>query len=265
VQAGKACFASDNVVVAMANYQQPRTPSFSRQLAPDVVQLHSSEYRNPSQLKEGGVLVVGVGNSGAEIARELVQSHRTWLSGREPGVVPFRMEGRAGLMVARVLLGGVFHHVLTVDTPMGRRARANGLNHATPLIRVKPSDLAVAGVERVGRTVGVRDGRPLLDDGTTLNEISNVIWCTGYTPGFDWIDLPIHGKTEPLHERGFVASQPGLYFVGLQFEYALSSSQIHGVSRDAERVVRAIARSTSRALPPERAGSLELDRQPAIC
>jgi putative flavoprotein involved in K+ transport len=92
-----------------------------------------------------------------------------------------------------------------------------------------------------------------------------VIWCTGYTPGFEWIDLPIHGKTEPLHERGFVASQPGLYFVGLQFEYALSSSQIHGVSRDAERVVRAIARSTSRALPPERAGSLELDPQPAIC
>src|SRR5215471_10443256 len=126
--------------------------------------MHSSQYRNPSQLQEGDALVVGAGNSGAEIAVELVGSRRTWLSGRESGAVPFRMDSPAGrAFLARLILRGLFHRVMTVDTPMGRRARADWFNHATPLIRVKPSDLAAAGVERVPRTVGVRDGLPLLE------------------------------------------------------------------------------------------------------
>jgi putative flavoprotein involved in K+ transport len=170
----------------------------------------------------------------------------------------------ARLILTRLLLGGVFHHVLTVDTPFGRRARGDGLNRATPLIRVKPRDLDAAGVERVGRTTGARDGMPLLGDGRVLPEIANVVWATGYEPGFTWIDLPVHGAHGPKQERGLVPSQPGLYFVGLHFEYALSSSMIQGVSRDAERVADAIVRtSTSRVLPRVPAGSPALDRQPA--
>jgi putative flavoprotein involved in K+ transport len=138
--------------------------------------------------------------------------------------------------------------VLTVDTPIGRRARAQGLNRTTPLIRVRGRDLAAAGVARVPRTVGVREGLPLLEDGQTL-DVANVIWCTGYVPGFHWIDLPVFGEHEPLHERGIAASQPGLYFVGLHFQYALSSSMLRGVSRDAARVVRAIATRQARMSP----------------
>jgi putative flavoprotein involved in K+ transport len=148
-----------------------------------------------------------------------------------------------------MMLGGVFHHVLTVDTPIGRRARANGLDRTTPLIRVKPSDLSASGVQSLPRTVGARDGLPLLEDGRTL-QVNNVIWCTGYQPGFAWIDLPVFGEHEPLHERGIVPSQPGLYFVGLHFEYALSSSMVQGVSRDAARVVRAIARARAQLQAP---------------
>jgi putative flavoprotein involved in K+ transport len=241
LRAGNRQFEAHNVVVAMSDYQQPRVPPFARQLAAEIVQMHSNDYRNPSQLKPGGVLLVGAGNSGAEIARELVRTHHTWLSGRPPGVVPFRMEGLASrLILARLVIGGVFHHVLTLDTPIGRRVRGNGSNGATPLVRVKPWDLTAAGVECVGRTIGVRAGLPLLDDGRTL-DVDNVIWATGYSAGFEWIDLPVHGPYEPLHERGVVPTQPGLYFVGLHFEYALSSSMVHGVSRDAERIVRVIA------------------------
>jgi putative flavoprotein involved in K+ transport len=247
--AGSHCFEADNVVVAMANYQQPRTPGFAAQLAPGITQLHSSEYRNPSQLQSGDVLVVGAGNSGAEIAAEVVGTHRTWLSGRAPGSIPFRMESLVGSVLAPMMLGGVFHHVLTVDTPIGRRARANGLDRTTPLIRVKPSDLSASGVQSLPRTVGARDGLPLLEDGRTL-QVNNVIWCTGYQPGFAWIDLPVFGEHEPLHERGIVPSQPGLYFVGLHFEYALSSSMVQGVSRDAARVVRAIARARAQLQAP---------------
>jgi putative flavoprotein involved in K+ transport len=240
LRAGGRLFEADNVIVAMANYQQPITPAFAEQLSTEIRQLHSFQYRNPSQLQPGDVLVVGAGNSGAEIAFEVARSHRTLLSGRDVGAVPFRMDGRlARLGMSRLVFRGVFHRLLTVDTPMGRRVRARG-HRATPLIRVKPRDLAAAGIERLPRTVGARDGLPLLDDGRAL-EVRNVIWCTGYSPNFAWIDLPVFGEHEPLHERGFVPSQPGLYFVGLHFQYAMSSSMVHGVSRDAERAVKAIA------------------------
>jgi putative flavoprotein involved in K+ transport len=123
---------------------------------------------------------------------------------------------------------------------MGRKVRAKVLSHGMPLLRIKPKDLRSAGVERLPRTVGVRDGRPVLEDGRIL-EVANIVWCTGFHPDFSWIELPIFKGGEPVHERGIVAAQLGLYFVGLSFLYAASSSMIHGVGRDAERIVKAIA------------------------
>ncbi len=241
---GDRRFEAKHVVVAMSNYQRPQVPAFAQELGPDVVQLHSSDYRGPSQLRDGGVLIVGAGNSGSEIALEAARDHHTWMSGRDTGHVPFRIEGLAGrLLLVRLVLRFAFHRVLTVKTPMGRRMRPKVLAQGGPLVRVKPRDLAAAGVERVPRTVGVRDGRPVLEDGTVL-DVANVVWCTGFHPGFAWIDLPVLGEEEPMHERGIVPSEPGLYFVGLEFLYAMSSTMIHGVGRDAERVVAAI---TSRA------------------
>jgi len=126
-----------------------------------------------------------------------------------------------------------------VNTPIGRKVRRKVLFHGMPLIRVKAKDLAAAGIERVPRTVGVRDGLPLLEDGRIL-DVGNVIWCTGFHPGFTWIDLPVLGADEPLHERGVVAKEPGLYFVGLAFLYSASSTMIHGIERDAKHVVQTI-------------------------
>jgi putative flavoprotein involved in K+ transport len=242
VTAGVRRFEADQVVVAMANYQTPAIPAFSRELDRGIVQVHSLDYRTPAQLAPGGVLLVGAGNSGADIAMELAGAHPTWLSGRDTGHIPFRIEGLAArLLLVRLVLRVVFHRVLTVDTPIGRKVRPRILHQGGPLIRVKPADLAAAGVRRVPRTVGVRDGRPLLEDGRTL-DVANVIWCTGFRPGMSWIDLPVLGEHgEPRHERGIAVGQPGLYFVGLHFLYALSSTMIHGVGRDAERVARAIA------------------------
>lgn len=240
VTAGDRRFEADNVVVAMANYQQPRIPPFAHELDPGIVHLHSSKYRNPSQLREGGVLIVGAGNSGSEIALEAVRGHPTWMSGRDTGHVPFRIEGTVARILLRPLFRFVFHRVLTVNTPMGRKMRPRALAHGAPLIRVKPKDLAAAGVARVPRTVGVRDGRPVLEDGRVL-DVANVVWCTGFHPGFSWIDLPVLGEDGPMHERGVVAAEPGLYFVGLDFLYAFSSTMIHGVGRDADYIAAAIA------------------------
>jgi putative flavoprotein involved in K+ transport len=88
--------------------------------------------------------------------------------------------------------------------------------------------------------VGVQDGLPVLEGGRIL-DVANVIWCTGFHPGFSWIDLPIFEEEEPLHERGVVASEPGLYFAGLTFLFAAWSSMIHGVGRDAKFIAHDIA------------------------
>ena len=235
-------FEAENVVVAMATYQRPRLPACAADLDPGVLQLHSSAYRNLAQLRPGGVLVVGAGNSGAELALECARGgHPTWLSGRNVGQLPFRIGGRASrLFLARLVLRGIFHRLLTLDTPLGRKARPVVISRGGPLIRVKWEDLAALGVERVPRLAGVRDGHPELEGGRVL-PVANVIWCTGFHPGFSWIDLPIFDPDgEPRQRRGAVPEAPGLYFVGLHFLYAMSSTMIHGVGRDAEHVARTI-------------------------
>src|SRR6266542_2603061 len=194
VAAGERRFEADHGVVAMATYQRRRVPVFAQELDPGIVQLHSSDYRNLSQLRDGGVLVVGAGNSGAEIALEVARAgHPTWMSGRDVGHIPFRVDGLAArLLLARLVLRLIFHRVLTVATPLGRKVRPKVLFRGGPLIRVKPRDLAAAGVERTARVVGVRDGLPSLE-GDRVLPVANVIWCTGFHPGFSWIDLPVFG------------------------------------------------------------------------
>jgi putative flavoprotein involved in K+ transport len=246
VVVGKERYEADNVVVAMSNYQRARIPAFARDLSPGIVQLHSSEYRNPSQLRPGGLLVVGAANSGAELALENARTHHTWLAGRDTGHIPFRIDGLAArLVLARLFLRVVFHRVLTVATPLGRRMRAKTLSTGSPLIRVKPHELTAAGVERVARVKAVRNGFPVLDGGRVL-EVANVIWCTGFDPGFSWIDLPVFDENGQVrHDRGVVSSEPGLFFVGLLFLYAASSVMIHGVGRDADRIANLIAARAS--------------------
>jgi putative flavoprotein involved in K+ transport len=250
VRAGGRELRAAQVVVAMATYQKGRIPAFASELDSGIRQLHSSDYKNPGQLREGGVLLVGAGNSGAEIALDVARSTRgdnhspVYLSGRDVGHVPFRIDSPfTKRVLAPFLFRVVFHRLLTLDTPFGRKARPAIVSKGALLIRVRPEELAAAGVERVPRVAGVRNGRPLLEGGRVL-EVANVVWATGFHQGLDWIDLPLakdaHG--DPVQTRGVVASVPGLYFVGIHFLYAFSSTMIHGVARDAEHVVREVAR-----------------------
>jgi putative flavoprotein involved in K+ transport len=237
-------FSADQVVIAMSNYQKPRTPALARELRQDIVQVHAGQYQRPAQLADGDVLLVGAGNSGAEIAMELSgQGRRVWLAGPSTGEAPIRINGFWGRWIlARLLFRFVFHRLLTIKTPMGRKARPKILTQGTPLIRTRLSDLLAAGVKRVARVVGSEGGLPRLDDGTVL-DVENVIWCTGFDAAFTWIDLPIFDQRgEPEHEAGVVPRAPGLYFVGLHFLYSMSSSMIHGVGRDAERIVSVLTR-----------------------
>jgi putative flavoprotein involved in K+ transport len=250
VTSGSQRFLARQVVVAMADYQKPKTPAFAGELDPSIVQLHSSAYKRPAQLRPGTVLLVGAGNSGAEIAIELRKAgHSVLMAGPDVGSVPAWFPTAAGqVLFAPLLFRGIFHRLLTESTPVGRKAKAQG-HRVTPLIRTLPKHLARAGVERVGRVTRVLDGQPVLEDGRVL-DVQNVIWTTGFHPGFSWVNLPVFDEQgNPRQKRG-VAEPPGLYFVGLTFLYAMSSSMIHGVGRDAQYVAERIAERLETELPP---------------
>jgi putative flavoprotein involved in K+ transport len=244
VETSDGARVGDNVVVATGAFQVPRVPAFATNLDPQIRQLHSSDYKRPSQLQPGAVLVVGVGNSGADICIDVAETHETWLAGKEHGHVPFRIDSfKARFLIPIVRFVG--QHVLSLGTPIGRKARAKF--HGPPLVRVKPKDIVAAGVHRVGRVTGVRDGLPELEDGTVL-DVANVIWCTGFGRDYSWLEPRALGSDgEPLHERGVSTTVPGLYFVGLPFQYSATSETLPGMSRDARYVARAIMRVSPKA------------------
>jgi putative flavoprotein involved in K+ transport len=245
VTAGAHRFEADQVVVASGTFQRPVVPAFAGELDPAIRQLHSGDYRNPTQLRDGPVLVVGASHSGGDIAFEMARTHPTILSGKDRGQIPFRYDSRAAHVFLPIMVF-LARNVLTMRTPLGRRMRHEVRAHGGPLIRVRRADLAAAGVERVQRVAGVRDGRPVLEDGRVL-DVANVIWCTGFDKDAGWIRIPVTGDDGwPEQVRGAVPTAPGLYFVGLPFLQSFSSMLVAGVGRDARYVAEQIATDGSR-------------------
>jgi putative flavoprotein involved in K+ transport len=234
---GAGTIRAERVVLATGAHAVPRIPGFARELAPTIRQLHSSEYRNPASLPPGDVLVVGAGTSGVELAIEIAGHRRTSIAGRPTFHVPDGLLRHAG-----DLYWWFIHNLLTVRTPMGRKAQPAVRGGGAPLIRVSVEDLDVAGVERVPRVSGVSEGRPRLADGRVL-QVSTVVWATGFRPEFGWVSFPMTDESGwPAGSRGVSSMVPGLYFVGMPFQYGLTSALVGGVGRDAAFVAERIAR-----------------------
>ena len=224
----------DNVVVATGSFgRTPYVPDLAVDLDPQIEQLHSSAYRRPDQLRPGRVLVVGASHSGCDIAYDVAQTHPTTLSGRDCGQIPVRLDSWNAHVVLPLVVFA-FRHVLTRRTPMGRKEMPEVREHGGPALRVKRQDLLGRGVDRhEARVTGVSGGLPQLADGTVV-DATTVIWCTGFRQVFDWIDVPVLGEDGWPHEyRGVVDSEPGLFFCGLSFQFAMSSMVFPGIGRDA--------------------------------
>lgn len=246
VTSGHRQWSASNVVVATGGEQVAKTPPFARNLSPLTRQMHSTEYRSPRQLQDGPVLVVGAGNSGAEIAMDVVRSHLTFLAGSPSAEIPFK-HGRNAARFALPVIRFAALHILTLDTPLGRKAAPGFMNHAAPLIRTKMKDLTAAGVEVLPRIKGIQNGAPVTAEDQSL-DVANVIWCTGYRHDFSWLELPgvIDESGMPVQRRGVVESAPGLYFLGLEFLYCAVSSTLPGISRDARHIAEHLmARETA--------------------
>jgi putative flavoprotein involved in K+ transport len=235
IDTADAIFEAENIIIATGTFQTPRIPTLANEIEPGVLQLHSSEYRNPERLPDGKVLVVGAGNSGAQIALELAHTRPVTLAGRSVGSVPRRALGRD-------VFDWLWNTVMRpgADTFLGRQIRRNALASSDALIGMTEADLTRAGVERVGRVESVRDGVPILADGRSV-DAKSIIWSTGFRPDFSWIDLPVFDDSgHPQHKRG-LTKVPGLYFLGLRFLHRLNSSLVGGVGADAKFVANAIA------------------------
>lgn len=224
-----------NVIIATGPYQRPSTPPFAREMDGEIQQMHSSAYCNPGQIAGQKILVVGAGNSGAEISLELARAGKqVWLAGADVGRIPADKLGR--------VLGGrpywwLISRVLSVNTPVGRKMMGKVIHHGAPLIRASLEEVSAAGIQRTPRVSGVLEGQPRLDDGRSL-AVDGIIWATGFRPDYGWIDVPVlDADGYPRHRRGVVDEAPGLYFVGLPFQTALSSALLGGVGEEARRVV----------------------------
>ena len=261
--AGDLEFHADRVVVAMASYQKPHVPEFAGELDSGIVQLHVADYKSPGQMQDGDILVVGLGNSGAEISMDLARGHRVRLSGEPSAVQPFRPERLSGRILMPFVGPVLLNRVLTTSNPLGRKFRSKMLHKAAPLLRIKPKDLVAAGVERVGRVTGVVDGYPTLDNGSVL-DVANVVWCTGFDPGFSWINLPVFDDGgHVVHKRGVVDAVPGIYFVGLKFLYSVLSDTLLAAGRDTGYVVDHFANDRRVVQASETASQTAGQRRPS--
>ncbi len=225
VHTSQGTLRARQVVVATGAFQQPVIPPVASGLPDAVVQLHSADYRNPSQLPDGPVVVVGAGNSGLQIAAELAGGHDVTVAvGAESLQLPQRILGK-DLFWWLTTLGVI---TKTADSFLARRMRARG----DLVIGSSFKALRRAGVQIRPRVVSTGPGGLLFADGTAVLPTS-VVWATGFRTDYAWIDIPgAVADGSVVHRRG-VSVIPGLYFLGLPWQHTRGSALLGFVQYDA--------------------------------
>src|SRR3954451_1165497 len=232
---------ADQVVVATGPFQLPKIPAVARDLAPEVFQAHSAGYRRPSDVPKGTVVVVGGGNTGFQIAKELSRTHDVCVAiGSRQTPLPQKLLGRDIFWWLRKL--GLLSK--TIDSRVGRRAQSRDT-----LIGSSPRDLKRHGVSVKPRVVGASGRSLTFADGSEL-EPSAVVWATGYRPAHSWIELPVVDSTGHVRHRRGVTEIPGLYFLGLSWQHTRGSALLGWVKEDAEFIARQIDAVAQRKTAP---------------
>jgi putative flavoprotein involved in K+ transport len=239
--------SADQVVVATGPFQTPFVPQLAHNLDAGVWQVHSTGYRRPGDVPDGTVLVVGGGNTGFQIAKELSATHKVLLSvGSKQKPLPQRIAGRD------LFWWLTKTHLLStsVESRLGSK-----LQHRDTLIGSSPRELRRRyGVELKPRAVEAAGRIVRFEDGSEV-EVDAVIWATGYRPDFSWIDLPVLEPNGRLRHRRGVTDVPGLYFLGLTWQWTRGSALIGWVKDDATFLAERIAalREAKTRVVPERA------------
>jgi len=227
-------YLADAVIVATGAFQRPNVPPFAAGLAAEVVQVHSSQYRNPSQLGPGTVLVVGGGNSGLQIADELSKASAS--------PAHLSIGSRQTPMPRRFLGADLFwwlDHLGMMRVPQAKMPKWLAGDGDILVGQSVDGLVRDRGVVTHPRTVGADGQVVTFADGTTL-DVANVVWATGYRPDFSWVHAPVFRDGRPVHVRG-VTAEPGLYFLGLEKLHTSGSALLGWVGNDARHVVSHLA------------------------
>jgi putative flavoprotein involved in K+ transport len=223
---------AEQVVVATGPFQTPYVPRLAEKLSENVFQTHAVGYRRPDDVPQGAVVVVGGGNTGFQIAKELSATHTVVLSiGSRQNPLPQRVLGRD------LFWWLTKAHILdkSVDSRLGRK-----LSTRDTLIGSSPREMTKRyGVELKPRLIdaGGRTGR--FEDGSKL-EFDAVIWATGYRPDYSWIKLPIFDDDGRLRHRRGVTAVRGVHFLGLTWQHTRGSALIGWVKDDAEFIAERV-------------------------
>ncbi|WP_373429899.1 flavin-containing monooxygenase [Paenibacillus sp. GD4] len=222
------------VVIATGPFQRPAIPVFAKELSPAVYQVHSSAYRNSSQLKDGPVVVVGAGNSGAQIAAELAKDRQVFISvGHDMSFKPLYVLGQS--------IFWYFDKLGLLRAGETTRRGAWLKNRPELIYGLELKHLLEAGtVRRKPRAVRVQGDALWFADGTSV-QAPNVIWSTGFRSEYSWIDVPgaLDSQGLPFHDKGIGPVQ-GMYFLGLPWQTCRGSALLGWVGRDAERIMHAM-------------------------
>ena len=232
IETDRGTISADQVVVATGPFQQPFVPAVATQLAPEIYQAHSVQYRRPSEVPEGTILVVGGGNTGFQIAEELSSTHdRVVLAvGSRQMPLPQRVLGRDlfwWLTKSRVINK-------TVESRLGSR-----MQHRDTLIGSSPRRLSRGGVTLKPRVIDAQGKTVQFEDGGELS-VDAVIWTTGYRPDYSWLDVPVIDPEGRIRHRRGLTDLPGLYFLGLYWQWTRGSALIGWVRDDAEYIAQQI-------------------------
>jgi putative flavoprotein involved in K+ transport len=232
IETDRETITADQVVVATGPFQQPLVPAVASQLAPEIYQAHSVEYRRPSEVPPGTILIVGGGNTGYQIAEELSSTHdRVVLAvGSRQTPLPQRVLGRDlfwWLTKSRVINK-------TVESRLGSR-----MQHRDTLIGSSPRRLSRQGAALKPRVLGAQANTVRFEDGSTLN-VDAVIWATGYRADYSWLDLPVIDDESRVRHRRGLTELPGLYFLGLYWQWTRGSALIGWVKDDAAYIAKQI-------------------------
>ncbi len=221
-------FHATNVIIATGPFQQPFVPEFASELPETVLQLHSSQYKNPDQLIQGSVLVIGGGNSGAQIAAELAGDREVLLSiGQKMRFLPQDFAGKSIFWWFEK--SGILN--VNVENKLGQFLK----NQPDPIFGHELKFLIKNEKVRIKpRTKSIRDNAIQFEDGSEL-KVNNVIWSTGFQSDYTWIKVPnlLNKNGKPIHRRG-ITNTKGLYFLGLPWQYRRGSALLQGIGYDAK-------------------------------
>ncbi len=228
VETTQGVYESKNVIVATGAFQYPRIPQFANELSKEIYQVHSSQYKNPNQLIKGNVLIVGGGNSGAQIAVELSKEKETYLAiSNKIAYLPLSFQSKSifwwfdklGILKANThsFLGKI---IRKKGDPIFGYELKNAIKRKEVIIKSK--------------VIEGKQNQITFDDLSTLI-VNNVIWATGFISKYPWLNIEgvFNNKGEIIHSRG-VSNIKGLYFIGLPWQYRRGSALLQGVGQNAE-------------------------------